>query len=865
MVALKNYQIKTLDTLKAYLETARFKGARPAYDEATNRPYKPMEGLPTVPFVCLRLPTGGGKTLLSAHSVRVAAETYLETEFPVVLWMVPTDTIKTQTLETLKNPANANYQALRDAFDGRFSVFDLEDFRQITPSDIRTRAVVVVGTIQTLRVDDTEERKVYQHNEFLEPHFTAVSANTPGLELKDDGTVKFSFRNLLAFHRPLVIVDEAHKATTGLSYKVWQRVNAACIIEFTATPQNSSNILYRVSASELKAEDMIKLPIRLTPRNTWEEAVEDSIRTRKELEEQAKDDPQYIRPIVLFQAEKKNQDITKQVLLEHLTNPNGLNIPRDKIAVVTGDDRELDGVNLFDPACKIDYVITVEALKEGWDCSFAYVFCSVATVNSARDVEQILGRVLRMPYATRRKNPNLNCAYAFVSKTSWPHAVEKLHDKLVDMGFEAAEVAQNIEEVPPLFAAQPLTASYAPAPAPMVFELSEPVDANAFAGIADIKLEQGAAGPVLTITKPLSEDDIAKVEKALPASERKALKTEHAVLKAQWDKHLSPSQRGEVFRVPQLCVWQDGELQLAEKEIFLDAKGWDLLDAQAYPPSLSETEFNLSEDGQQFEIDITAEGRLTERFAGQTNQLNLSLTDLGWDELRLSRFLDSRLRQPDIGQTVLLEFCRRVVNYLVTTRHIPVTALVRGRYILIKKLLDKLKAYRNKAYNLGYQQTFFAPTAKVEASFNYDFAFRKDTYTDRKPYVGSWKFNKHFFPLIAEMESSGEEFECAKAIDALPQVKHWVRNPAQQECSFWLPTSSDKFYPDFVAELTDGRILVVEYKGALHDKDDVAEKTNIGQLWEANSGEKCLFLMAFAQDGQGRIPYQQIENKVGKA
>ena len=100
--------------------------------------------------------------------------------------------------------------------------------------------------------------------------------------------------------------------------------------------------------------------------------------------------------------------------------------------------------------CPIDFVITVEALKEGWDCSFAYVFCSVATVNSKKDVEQILGRVLRMPYAKRRKEAELNRAYAHVSRASWPNAVKQLHDRLVDMGFEDSEADAFIEKKPDL-------------------------------------------------------------------------------------------------------------------------------------------------------------------------------------------------------------------------------------------------------------------------------------------------------------------------------------------------------------------------------------------------------------------------------
>jgi type III restriction enzyme len=260
LFALKKYQTETLAVERAYLEAARIVGAKPAFDDMDKagvrepRAYRPLEGLETVPYVCLRLPTGGGKTLLSAHTVKIAADAYLEREFPLVLWLVPTNTIRAQTLETLKKPSNPNYETLRAAFDGRFRVFDIADFVQITPADLQTHACVIVGTMQTLRVTNTDGRKVYAHNENLEPHFSAVPANTAGTERIEDGDnkgqIKFSFRNLLALHRPLVIVDEAHNNTSTLSYEVLQRVNAACVVEFTATPASDSNVLHNVSATE---------------------------------------------------------------------------------------------------------------------------------------------------------------------------------------------------------------------------------------------------------------------------------------------------------------------------------------------------------------------------------------------------------------------------------------------------------------------------------------------------------------------------------------------------------------------------------------------------------------------------------------
>jgi type III restriction enzyme len=208
MFALKKYQVATLAVLKNYLEAARTIGAKRAYDEIDklgvkeDRNYRPLDGMDTVPYVCLRLPTGGGKTLLSAHTAKIAADAYLEREFPIVLWLVPTNTIRTQTLETLKKPGNPNYETLNAAFEGKVRVLDIADFSELSPADLQTHACVIVGTMQTLRVSNTDGRKVYAHNEDLEPHFSSIPGTASGLERIEEGDskgqIKFSFRNLLA-------------------------------------------------------------------------------------------------------------------------------------------------------------------------------------------------------------------------------------------------------------------------------------------------------------------------------------------------------------------------------------------------------------------------------------------------------------------------------------------------------------------------------------------------------------------------------------------------------------------------------------------------------------------------------------------
>ncbi|MBK6599294.1 MAG: DEAD/DEAH box helicase family protein [Proteobacteria bacterium] len=289
--------------------------------------------MPGVPNVCLRLPTGGGKTLLAAHTVAVAGRHFLERDYPVVLWMVPTNTIRVQTAEALKKPGHPYRAALDDAFDGRVSVFDASEIAQIRPQDLTERVTVIVITIQSLRTTNTDGRKAYAHSENFEPHFAHIPADTAGLERAENGGIKFSFVNLMAFHRPLVIVDEAHKAGTALSFDTLAALRPACIVEFTATPntdpRSGSNVLYRASAAQVKAAQMIKLPIVLTEHPDWRAAVHDAIETRARLAETAKADPRYIRPLTLFQAQDKGQEVTVEVLKQFLIENE--NIPAEKI------------------------------------------------------------------------------------------------------------------------------------------------------------------------------------------------------------------------------------------------------------------------------------------------------------------------------------------------------------------------------------------------------------------------------------------------------------------------------------------------------------------------------------------------------
>ena len=869
---LKRFQRTALDTLTTYLQRARVT-ANPeqtftaVWQERnpgkTPPPYRTIAGLPGVPNVCLRLPTGGGKTLLAAHTVAVAGRHFLERDYPVVLWMVPTNTIRVQTAEALKKPGHPYRAALDEAFEGRVSVFDAAEIAQIRPQDLTERVTVIVITIQSLRTSNTDGRKAYAHSENFEPHFAHIPADTPGLERAEDGSLKFSFVNLMAFHRPLVIVDEAHKAGTSLSFDMLAALKPACIVEFTATPsadpRSGSNVLFRASAAEVKDAQMIKLPIVLTEHPDWRAAVHDTIETRARLADTAKSDARYIRPLTLFQAQDKGQEVTVEVLKKYLIDNE--NIAADRIAVATGEQRELDSINLFDPLCPVDFIITVEALKEGWDCSFAYVLCSVSNIGSATDIEQLLGRVLRMPYAQTRSQPALNRAYAHVSSPRFGEGAKALTDTLIDkMGFQPDEAAQAVENRqatlpgigtnPDLFNRAPVlleTLDTAPDLSGLAPEVAERVQ---------VELREDG-----TVTVTVQGDIPAELEQRLVASmtpeRQERVRVAVQRHRVTHRNSIAPAERGEKFAVPRLfLVDAQGALDLAEKEVLLDLGGWTL---NGFPAELTPQEFSIHETAERWEVDLQGE-KVTYKHLEQNAQLEIGLLKLDWTDLQLSRWLDKECRQADVTQPVLLEFCRRLIADLTTRRGLALNDLLRFKYQLAKAVQQKIAAYRQQAYAQSYQTFLLAPEAQVETSFADGFSFDNRPYPANSAYSGAYQFKKHFFGSVGELENKGEEFECAKALDTLPSVKYWIRNlSTRPQTSFWLPTSTDRFYPDFVAMLQDGRIFVVEYKGADRmDTGDTREKTNIGELWATKSQGKGLFLMAQMRDLQGRDVREQL-------
>ena len=890
MLELKQYQKNALSALTQFLQACRSVPVADAFHAMLATQNRSGERYNTVfdevPCVCLRIPTGGGKTLLAAHGVALAGKAVLDSDAPLALWLTPSDTIRSQTLEALSNARHPYRQALAQYFGDRVQVCDLESLQTISPHDVGKACIVVVATIQSFNVSDTAKRNVYSFFEELAPHFDNLPANIsvglekvteadlqnqPYLTAKDIGRTKYSVANWLHLHHPVVIVDEAHNNRTDRFFKTLGRLNPSCVVELTATPVAGNNVLYHVSAQELKTEQMIKLPIVLAEHpEGWRECLRDAILRRDGLELVAQKEPEYIRPIVLVQAAPKGNEATVDVVRQHLIEQE--NIPENQIAIATGAQKELDGINLFDPACPIRYVITVEALKEGWDCSFAYVLASLQSVNSAKDVEQLLGRVLRMPYARTRQQEALNKAYAHIVAENFAQAASSLKDRMVqNMGFERFEASMALIPDQGKLPLPEGGRSELPTIPACHIEVPQALDTRHWPDEikAAMQIAPTTQGATILLKGDVDADTLAQAETfishALPEKARGAVKEQFDAHRAMRRALRAPAQLGLTFvPIPQLCLNLDGYLEVVEKETLSSLGDWDLLDQ---PVQLAG--FSITETINSFEIDVNGEKIKYRHLDAQ--QLKLNEVTSHVSEQDLVRWLDREVRKPYLSQTQLQAYLVKMIAHLIHERGFSLTALVRARFQLAQAMVREVERLRQIAMDKGFQGRLFEMTVpSLEQEGHYSFCFEAGMYPARQSYQGSYEFSKHFYPVIHDLREKtpagqiAEEFVCAQALDAHPKVKQWVRNIERQEkFSFWLPTSTDYFYPDFIAELDDGRVLAVEYKGEPYKtNDDSREKSQVGHQWEKSSGGRCFFLMAVAKDEQGRDVRQQIVDKI---
>jgi len=885
---LKGYQEDCLKVLGKFLADARTVGARAAFNESPHRPkdslgrrseYGIIPSWPeseAFPYVCLRVPTGGGKTIIAAHTVGLACKKYLEAERTMVLWLAPGNKIVEQTIKALKNRRHPYRQALDEAFKGCVTVQSVEEALYIKPGTLDADTTIVVATMQTFRVTKEEGRRVYRgsgelmdHFANLDPKQTALLEQTDeqGNPVAEGGTYAKSLANVFRLRMPLVIVDEAHNARTELMFDTLRRFNPSGIIEFTATPaphtrtKVGSNVLYSVTAAELKAWQMIKMPIRLVNRPNPHEAISSAITKREELErlaaEEEKTSGEYIRPIVLFQAEAdRGEDSITAAKLKQWLIKDFDGVTEDEVAVYTGADKTLPDDPLSRD-CKVKYVITVNALREGWDCPFAYILCSVANLSAKGAVEQLLGRVLRMPYAKAKTTEELNDAYAYATSKDFFAAAHSLRDALVESGFEryeaeAAIVAGNggggggDGERLPLFSEPVADVVSEKPPEKVIAELPKDVrESVTFETRADTKeTEIIWTGGFMTNQQA---DALAGAFKS--EWDRRAVK---AIQRKTEGRPANPAMLGARLRVPQLAVKTE--------------EGWTLFD-----PNDCEIKWTLAEcnaalgddalDPKQTSasgalIDVEAEGKIAVELLTRLSE-QMHLRDLRGPKTpeRYVDWLDGEILVTEATQNEKREFLDRVLAHLMANRGLTFEQLLPLRWRLVTAIENRIIAHRLKAQRDTYQAVLFdGEGAAVESRPEVVFEFPRGVgaYPAPSMYDGPLVLRKHFYANIGSMEP--EEADCAALIAGHPNVEYWVRNLTKGAYAFRMPLADGGFYPDFVAKLKDGRIAVIEYKGAVYrTNDDSKEKDLLGRLWSHRSNGQCVFELVGKNDMQARL------------
>lgn len=877
MITLKDYQNRVLNSLREFFRLCSKTGSPSDafYTVTDGGLYLPIHaaGLARdMPYICLRVPTGGGKTLLACHTAGIAMSELLHADRAVVLWLVPSNTILTQTADALRDTRHPYRRALEHSC-GAVDVVTIEDALRLSRASVDGQTVVIVSTIQAFRAEDPTGRKVYSQNGAFPEHFLNVPANRKADLLKGpDGKPIPSLVNVLRLRRPVVIVDEAHNARTDLSFAALGDVMPSCIVEFTATPARSnhpSNILHHVSAAELKAADMVKLPLRVVTRHPSQkdQLLADAISLRADLEKialtEAQHTREYLRPVMLIQAERV--DACKP-LRERLVADFG--IDRDEIKISVGALDELKDIDdIASPKCKVRFIITVQKLREGWDCPFAYVLCSLKETRSATAIEQIVGRILRLPGARLKRHPDLNCAYALSVSDSLPEVLNELREALESNGFTPAEAERVILPTPqgilPL-GAQPQTLRLRP----------EEIDATvaqaqvaALCGKVRILPEAGA----ITILVPLDADETEKVASCGKTPEARAQIVALVEQVREADRTLggdgrpralSPYQMQLDFRVPLLCVVEEGKLIEFERTHLLEHP-WrlgskDATLAATYDPTrrpkLASGKLDVGDRGE-VTADVARDAEEPLDFVKRLHQQTLDLgniTGTDWTNEDLIVWLDRQIDHSDIPFTESAIFLRRVINGLMARYGFTdVGPLVFDRFRLRNAIEDRIDEHRKSEHKAAYQR-YLAFDSGLTVSDDYAINFKEIAYEPSWMYEGSFQFRNHYFGAkpgeLKETTPSGElteEFKCAQFIDSkLPGVRFWVRNLQRRSTSFRLQTSTDWFYPDFVCQLDDGRILVIEYKGAhLINAPDAEEKRDIGNLWAARSNGRCLFVM----------------------
>lgn len=800
-------------------------GGVPSYNNSIER----------VPHVCIKVPTGGGKTFMACASVKRIFDALPVGKPQVVVWLVPSDSILTQTIRNLSDVSHPYRQKLDQDFAGRVGVYTKEMLltgQNFSPDTVREMLSICIMSYSSLRIDSKKKdvRKVYQENgnlfrfaEYFKDN-DALLADTPDTALIQ----------VLRHLEPVVIVDESHNAGSDLSTEMLNNLNPSFVLDLTATPRKNSNIISYVDARELKKEHMVKLPVVVYNRTTRQSVIQDAIQLRGSLEQEAiaaeEAGGKYIRPIVLFQAQPRTGDSSdtfdkiKAMLIE-------MGIPENQIAVKTSNVDDLKGKDLMSKDCPIRYIITVNALKEGWDCPFAYILASLANRTSTVDVEQILGRILRQPYAMQHKSPLLNTSYVLTNSVDFHSTLEKIVAGLNKAGFSRKDyrVAEATEAVP--VTVQPVMEQ-------TTINMEQASAADAFDDVNVQKVKAALQNPVPTNTAVASMVQEAtqqansytatanEPDDGFMGGELGNMLKQNAI-----QAHLASEASG--LKVPQFFLRSvpdlfGDEFELLEPENLSDGFSLAGQDAQVH--------FELA-TGDMYRVDIEEKGEALPKYKRADSELSEyirnRLAKLPPEQKIQSctNMLCTQInRNNRYAAAEINDYVRRIVAGMTEDELAAMETAIPTYAIKIQEKINGLEeAYREIQFNQ------WLDTGKIVCRDSYvlpPVITPADT-IDAIP--------KSLYEAEKDDMNNGEH-ELIDAVVALNNVKWWHRIIERK--GFRL-NGYINHYPDFMVMTHSGKIVLIEYKGDDRDNSDSERKLKLGRKWQAQCGQNYRYFMVF--------------------
>ena len=858
---LKTYQKKVIADLTHYLELLNeTQNYMTAFEQFWREKSAPGLGryrnvIAGVPNLCIKVPTGGGKTFIACNAVRPIFDALPATKTKAVVWLVPSDTILTQTAKALKNTSHPYRQKIDVDFGGRVEVYTKQELlngQNFNPTSVTEQLSVMVLSYDSFRGRGKEALKAYQENSNL-AEFAKVLGKPDSPIEKADETALFQIINQL---NPLVIVDESHHARSELSLEMLENFNPCFVLDLTATPKKESNIISYVDAVQLKNEHMVKLPVIVYNRDSQSEVLIDAIDLRNKLEEIADAEyaktGKYIRPIALFQAQPKGKDdaTTFEKLRDKLVDKG---IPAEQIAIRTADVNELKNTDLMSPSCPIRYIITVNALKEGWDCPFAYILASLANRTSQVDVEQILGRILRLPHTSQHTQSALNMSYVLTSSNDFNNTVAHIVKGLNSAGFSDKDYRIG-EPVKPQAPEQPAEQITLPDPQ----GASEPETAeDDFAWLDDKSIDteferrkEQAKTPEITPKADTMLDAAAEVEKAytdaiqqtgndpvmdnLPWEVRDKVKSFQ--VNPQFREDIETLQIPQFFLKIEQSLFTDSSLELLDKETL--AEGFTLK-GKAY-----DIDFTAADDEIR-EIDVREQdGGLPKVFkmeSAEQRYFKEWFNNLP-PESRVRQCKDMMFKQLNKLNMVDAAELRAYVNRIVDDMDkAQIAAMEKAPLGYPKKIKEKIESLLDAHYRETFAKWLETERIVCQPSYRLPSVIHPTTSTDI--YGGSLyeaedgDINKLEQDLIMELT-------------ALPNVRWWHRNLSRHGFAI---NGYIKHYPDIMIMTQSGKIIFAETKGEHLKNDDSREKIELGRAWRTAAGSQYRYYMVF-RDGENLLP-----------